>query len=317
MAESESGSAGSTGSAVPLAPIQSDVWELDFYSRPVVGLDGKKLWELIIVDTSGTFEYVDPVPNSQVNSRELRKRVEDALQVSAKPPRTIKFFRSQMMNMITIALSDISASLNIAVVPTRKTYVLYKTLRQRVTNVYPSMPGFKASLLPSKAAAPGLLSIDSFGFSMGKRLPDALRCEKFAFGNFPLIDIVEFFKTADKSTFFGESYPADSIADLDLPDATLVPGIIAFSKRAPALAGWINGIDLAYINVMLQQRVVTFECGLNNSYQFAKIKDDIKEECKQFQALKQDSAGLHFFAIQESPDAEEVDGMWLLSTETM
>jgi hypothetical protein len=51
-------------------------WELDCYSRPVVGDDGKKLWELLICDTLGKYKRVEVMPSNMVNSRELRKLVE-------------------------------------------------------------------------------------------------------------------------------------------------------------------------------------------------------------------------------------------------
>lgn len=54
----------------------SQEWELDCYSRPVVGEDGKKLWELLICDSLGEFRAVETMPSNMVNSRELRKLVE-------------------------------------------------------------------------------------------------------------------------------------------------------------------------------------------------------------------------------------------------
>eukprot|EP00952_Eustigmatos_sp_NYUAD-ZCMA_P014164 55507-Eustigmatos_ZCMA.PRE.1 len=51
-------------------------WELDCYSRPVVGDDGKKLWELLICDSLGDYRRVETMPSNMVNSRELRKLVE-------------------------------------------------------------------------------------------------------------------------------------------------------------------------------------------------------------------------------------------------
>jgi hypothetical protein len=54
----------------------SQEWELDCYSRPVVGEDGKKLWELLICDSLGEFKAVETMPSNMVNSRELRKLVE-------------------------------------------------------------------------------------------------------------------------------------------------------------------------------------------------------------------------------------------------
>lgn len=291
--------------AVPLAPPVSDIWELDFYSRPVVGLDGKKLWELIITDTSGSFEYIEAVPNTMVNSRELRKRIEAAMKTATRMPTTIRFFRSQMFNMIQIALSELDVTVN----PSRKTYALYKLIKQRETSVYANMPGYKPSAATSLSSpSASISSFASFDFSMAKPLPDALRCEKFAFGNFPLGQLEQFFDEANPTDFCGDQCPIDD----DLEPDQIVPGLVVFSRRAKALAAWINGIELAYIKAMTEQREVVLECGLNTVYRFAQIDDTLKGDVRKFESLKANGRGLHFLAVQESADSEEVEGMWLL-----
>lgn len=291
----------------PLAPPTSDVWELDFYSRPVVGIDGKKLWELIIVDETGTFEYVESVPNTLVNSRELRRRIEEAISMSPNKPRTIRYFRSQMTNMIEIALRDV----DVTVSPSRKTYALYRILKQRDATVYSSMPGYKPSLVSSITVSSSSSSSSQFSglnLSMSKRLPDALRCERFAFGNFPLAQLEQFFNDADPSDYYGDRCPVDD----DMSDNITVPGLIVFSRRASTLAAWLNGIELVFIRTLMEKREVALECGLNTVYRFAKITDDLKEDVRNFQKLKTAAKGLHFLAVQESPESEEVEGMWLL-----
>lgn len=286
---------------IPLAPPTSDIWELDFYSRPVVGLDGKKLWELIITDATGNFEFVEAVPNTMVNSRELRKRIQSAIDSAPRKPTTVRFFRQQMLNMIQIALSEI----DVTVLPSRKTYALYKLLKQRETKVYRNMPGYKKSLEQTASVS----AFTPINFTLAKRLPDALRCEQFAFGNFPLAQLEQFFREADPSDFFGNC----CLVDEDLSGDTLIPGLIVFSKRAPALSAWISGADLAFIKVMSERREVVLECGLNSVYRFAQILDGLKEDVRTFQKLKEASSGLHFLAVQKSADSEEIDGMWVMS----
>ena len=78
----------------------SQDWELDCYSRPVVGVGGKKLWEVLLTDSSGSFRYRKTLPSNQVNSKELRKTVEELMddpRISTKPS-TIRFFRGAMFN---------------------------------------------------------------------------------------------------------------------------------------------------------------------------------------------------------------------------
>ena len=74
-------------------------WELDCYSRPVL-LDGKKLWEVLITDSSNSFRYSKVLPSNAVNSRELRKVVEDVIEKADVKPNTIRFFRGAMFNMV-------------------------------------------------------------------------------------------------------------------------------------------------------------------------------------------------------------------------
>ncbi|MFN7860657.1 MAG: Tab2/Atab2 family RNA-binding protein, partial [Pseudanabaena sp.] len=36
----------------------SNIWELDFYSRPLLDANNKKIWELLICDRERQFEWV-------------------------------------------------------------------------------------------------------------------------------------------------------------------------------------------------------------------------------------------------------------------
>lgn len=286
------------GRAVPLAPQISDIWELDFYSRPVIGMDGKKLWELIITDTTGAFEHVEAIPNSLVNSRDLRKRISAVIEDAPTRPTTIRFFRMQMRNMISIALAD----LGVQVRPSRRTYALQQAVRYREVNVYPSMPGFQPSLLAQPAS---FLGPD---IALTQRLPDALRCDSFAFARFPLAQLKAFFSDSDPRDYFGEM----CLVGPDVPSDALIPGLVIRASRAPAVAGWMSGVELAAVQARLNKQDIIFECGLDTMYKFGAITKDIRDEAKSFQAAKQDVEGLHFLAIQKSEDSDDIDGLWLL-----
>lgn len=289
-------------SAIPYAPVGDTTWELDFYSRPVVGADGKKLWELVITDASGAFEHVEVIPNSLVNSRELRARVQAVIDDAPIKPLVVRFFRTQMLNMITIALSGIDVQAR----PSRRTYALFQLIKERERNVYPKMPGYKESLAQQPAT---FLGVD---LSMSERLPDALRCDKFAFASLPLSQLEEFFEGADPNDFFGDA----CLIDEEIPKDAMVPGMIVFSKRSKAIAGWMSGLELAFIKAILSKQELTLECGLTTRYLFAGIDDTIKAEARAFQKGKEAVGGLHFLAVQKSEDTDDVDGFWLL-TEAM
>jgi hypothetical protein len=112
-------------------------WELDCYSRPVVGPGGKKLWEVMITDATGSFRFLKTLPSNMVNSKELRKTVEDLMEEADVKPNTIRFFRGAMFNMINIAMSD----LDVVGKPSRCTYAIAQWLEERHRDVYPKMEG--------------------------------------------------------------------------------------------------------------------------------------------------------------------------------
>ena len=116
----------------------SNDWELDCYSRPVVVAGGKKLWEVLITDSTASFRFIKTLPSNQVNSKELRKTVEELMENDKLPkPSTIRFFRGAMFNMINIALAD----LDVVARPSRCTYAVAQWLEERHRNVYPTMEG--------------------------------------------------------------------------------------------------------------------------------------------------------------------------------
>lgn len=122
----------------------SNEWELDVYSRPVVSPEGKKLWELLICDSTGNFRHVSPIPSNMVNSREVRKIIQGVIEEAPESsrPKVVRFFRNAMFNMIDIALREVE----VAVRPCRTTYAMYQWLEEREREVYPKMQGFKANM---------------------------------------------------------------------------------------------------------------------------------------------------------------------------
>lgn len=50
---------------------QSQVWELDFCSRPILDERGKKRWELLVCSPNRDFEYSAYFPNNKINSTQV------------------------------------------------------------------------------------------------------------------------------------------------------------------------------------------------------------------------------------------------------
>lgn len=276
----------------PVAPKPSDTWELDFYSRPVVGADGKRLWELIVTDSSGVMEVVEPVPNAMVNSRELRKRFQQIVEESSVKPRTVRYFRSQMTNMIRIALEEFG----VVIRPSRRTYSLFTILEDRELNVYPKMPGFKPGMRMDAALS---------SIKVPEKLPDALMGEKYSFA---FVKLEELLAGEEEPIPFRELCPIDSSIR---PEDT-IPGLVIFSRRAKGIAAWMSGIELASVSPNLPRRELVIECGLNTQYLFAKLNDERRAEAKAFVQAREDMKGLHFLVVQNIGDNDDVSGFWLL-----
>ena len=77
------------------------IWELDFYSRPILDERQKKLWELLICQspigindaTDSLYRYSEFTNSQQVNSIWLGRAIEKAIAQAPEPPEKIRFFR--------------------------------------------------------------------------------------------------------------------------------------------------------------------------------------------------------------------------------
>ena len=282
-----------TASTVALKPCEE--WELDFYSRPVQGADGKKLWELLVTDRTGSFRHVESVPSNCVNSGELRLRVQRLINEAALRPTTIRFFRVQMKNMITIALSELPG---VTAKASRITYTLYDWLHEREASVYPAMPGYRK---PRPEVVPLKIPV---------KLPEQLRGEQYAVATLPFAEFAEGGSISDDNIGFGSLCPLPSIP---ISPDVMVPGIVIFSRRSRAIAAWLTGIDLAFVVGSLESREFLLEVGLDTQYLLARMRTGFQvTEAEAFEANKRMTRGLHFLSVQPGPEAEQPDGFWLL-----
>ena len=271
-----------------------DEWEIDCYSRPVLGEDGRKLWEVLITDTSGNFKYIKSLPSNLVNSRNLRKVVEEIIDISPVRPKVVRFFRNQMFNMITIALS----TLDIEVKPSRRTHSLFMWLNDREKNVYPSMSGYNPQLRQQ--------TILDYDVSQPDRLPDVLKAESYAFVALPA------------ETFWNGEVNSENINRgklcpiVDLPKTGWIHGITLFSKRSDSVAAWMSGLEIAFLRADLISRELILETDINTQFIVAPLLDAQKKEAQIFEKGKAEANGYHFISVQSAPDAEDVQGFWLL-----
>lgn len=280
------------------------IWELDFYSRPILDENQKKLWEVLICESpldinlspETLFQYASWCPNQQVNSIWLGQALSDAIAKAQQPPTKIRFFRRQMNNMITKACNE----LNIPAQPSRRTYALERWLKQRIEDVYPNQPGYD----PTAAAS----SFVRYQSPIPKPLPDALQGQKWAVVS---LQAAAFEEMNEWEIDFGEAFP---VSIMDIAPETPIPGLIIFSQRAKPLAAWMSGLELSFVRLDTtdDKPKLLLETGANDSWILANLtKSQILAEAKGFEEAKQKANLVHFLAVQSSPTSEQFAGFWL------
>ncbi len=278
------------------------IWELDFYSRPILDEREKKKWEVLICESplnvgdkaESLFRYSQFCPSTTVNSLWLAGAIKDAIASAPKPPEKIRFFRRQMANMITKACEE----LDIPVASSRRTLALSLWLEERMQDVYPSEPGYQPVVSQSVQFVP----------ETPVALPDALIGEKWAFVSLP---IAAFDEMSEWDIGFGEAF---GLPMTRLAPETQIPGLIIYSSRATALAGWMSGLELAFLKFDTRElpRLV-LDTGANDRWIIANLRDAATEkEAKGFEAAKKQAKQVHFLAIQSNPQSESFAGFWLL-----
>lgn len=280
------------------------IWEIDFYSRPILDENQKKIWEVLVCESpvdiqtkpDALFRYAKFCPSTQVNSGWLRTALEEAIAASEEPPLKFRFFRRQMNNMITKACQD----LGIPAQASRRTLAVYQWLQQRMQDVYPMQPGYQSAATPSvRMEVPD-----------PQRLPDALIGQQWAFVT---LEASAFAEMQEWDIGFSEAFPLEMAG---VNPQTKIPGLIIFSPRSVPLAGWMSGLELAYIKFDTTTANVPrllLATGATESWILANIKDlKTQTEAQGFEASKQQANGVHFLAVQSSPQAESFAGFWLL-----
>lgn len=278
------------------------IWELDFYSRPILDENQKKVWEVLVCESpsdnrtkiDSLFRFAKYCPSSQVNSVWLGTALEEAISKAGVAPRRIRFFRRQMNNMITKACKD----LGIPAEPSRRTLLLNQWLQQRMDQVYPQEPGYQAGTNPS-------VNLEK---SLPQRLPDALEGKQWKFVTLLAADFTEMHEW---DIGFSEAFPLE-IAQVS-PE-TPIPGVLIYSPRALPIAGWLSGLELAWLKFDSSQGArLLLQTGATESWILANIKNpQTLAEANGFEQAKQKANGVHFIAVQSNPQEESFAGFWLL-----
>ncbi|CAA3029885.1 TAB2 homolog, chloroplastic [Olea europaea subsp. europaea] len=324
-------------------PLGITDWEVDFCSRPILDIRGKKIWELVVCDDSLSLQYTKYFPNNVINSVTLKDAMVSICDELGVPlPDKIRFFRSQMQTIISRACKE----LGIKSIPSKRCLSLLLWLEERYETVYTRHPGFQKGSKP-------LLALDN-PFPM--ELPENLYGEKWAFVQLPFSAVQEELSYLD--TRFGATLDLDLLG-IEVDDKTLIPGLAVATSRAKPLAGkfsficsrvihvcahalawiqhlprlifdqrfsfsikhlgmhcsaWMNGLEVCSIEADVAKASLILSVGISTRYIYATYKKtpDTTVEAEAWEAAKKACGGLHFLAIQDDLDSDDCVGFWLL-----
>ncbi|KAL3518823.1 hypothetical protein ACH5RR_021412 [Cinchona calisaya] len=275
-------------------------WELDFCSRPILDIRGKKIWELVVCDNSLSLQYTKYFPNNVINSVTLKNALASICDELGLPlPDKVRFFRSQMQTIITRACNE----LGIKPITSKRCLSLLLWLEERYETVYTCHPGFQKG-------AKSLLALDN-PFPM--ELPENLYGEKWAFVQLPFSAIKEEVSSLKTRYAFGAGLDLDLLG-IEVDDNILIPGLAVATSRAIPLAAWMNGLEVCSVEADFARASLILSVGISTRYVYATYKKTpvTITEAEAWEAAKKACGGLHFLAIQEDLDSEDCAGFWLL-----
>ncbi|BAQ63538.1 Tab2/Atab2 family RNA-binding protein [Geminocystis sp. NIES-3709] len=283
------------------------IWELDFYSRPILDDNNKKLWEILIcespisidTDVNSLFRYSQFCSNNEVNSITLQKAIDTAIEKSGETPSKIRFFRRQMNNMI-IKGCELAG---VPVFSSRHTYALNKWLEERNQDFYPQQSGYDEKSAQSTSV--------QYPQNNPINLPDAVKGDKKDKWALVSLSAEDFAEMKEWDIGFAEAFPLSMI---NIQPHTLIPGLIIFSQRALPLAGWMSGLELGYLRLDKGNfPKICLETGVSDSWILANLTDKATlAEGEGFEKAKKQASGVHFLGVQSSPESESFAGFWLL-----
>ncbi|MFS8119053.1 MAG: Tab2/Atab2 family RNA-binding protein, partial [Microcoleus sp.] len=259
------------------------IWQADFYRRPLRDEAGKPLWELLICDAARSFEFSAFCSQSQANSTWVAQQLQQQIQIYKKPDR-LQVFRPQSLGLIEAA----GKVLGIKVEATRRTSAL-KLLLQSRAKEYPIMPNYTGETYSP-------IALDT---PPPVPLPENLWGDGWRFASLPAGDITEFFT--------GRPLPILEMPELLLPlnlglaSTVPVPGVVIDGGRqSMRLARWLQDAKPVALNYIAgAPDGLILEAGLADRWVVATFEDsEVKAAAEIYQQRKQSSQGLHFLLVQ-------------------
>ncbi len=280
---------------------QSD-WELDFYSRPIIEINGKKRWEVIITSTRNfktedIFIWNKICPASEVNAVWLTNALSEALKEAHKKgwakPSKIRFWRSSMKSIIKKSLEAIG----IEALVSRRTYDLIDRIEFLEKEIYPKEKGYVRGVL-----AP---TFSSRTDEEPQPLPEAVRGDSLTISEISVGEL----KTAQNWPIeFGDIFPIQE----SLNNNKSVPGLRLFSKdRSLGLAAWFSSLEP--VKLIMNKNQLILEASESDRWLVTDLPEkDALQLTEKFKENKNNNYGYQFISIQSTPFVEKFAGFWIL-----
>ncbi|MGB3534626.1 MAG: Tab2/Atab2 family RNA-binding protein [Microcoleaceae cyanobacterium] len=274
------------------------IWQADFYRRPLQTEDSQPLWELLICNIRRQLEYVAYCPQSEVNAQWLIQQLQQATQT--EKPDVILVFRPQCLSLLQTA----AAALDISVQPSRRTPVIKQWLQER-SQLYPQLAGYTAEAYnpvkvdgPPPVPLPENLWGEVWQFAT---LEAGVLINAFAQYPIPVLDIPE----------------ALQPLNLGLASAVPISGVVINGGRqSMQLARWLqNAAPVALSYIPGDPDGLILEAGLADRFVVATFNDaEVSAAAQRFETRKQLAKGLHFLLIQPDDSGMTYTGFWLLQS---
>jgi RNA-binding protein Tab2/Atab2 len=271
------------------------IWQADFYRRPWRDDSGQILWELLICDRTGSFQYEALCPQASANVAWLVEQLQLAAQSGL--PEKIQVFRPQSLSLITAA----GQQLGITVEATRRTGALKQWLQARIPQYSANGELYNPLALDKPPPVP---------------LPENLWGDRWRFASLPAGDLVAAFK--DRPLPILDMPESLLPLNLGLASTIAVPGVVIYGGRqSMQLARWLQKAQPVALNYVPGELAgLVLEAGLADRWVVATFADnEVVASAQAYAQRQQQSQGLHFLLVQPDDSGMTYTGFWLLRAE--
>ncbi|MGK7918973.1 MAG: Tab2/Atab2 family RNA-binding protein [Trichodesmium sp.] len=274
----------------------TNIWQVDYYRRPLKDKQGQQLWELLICTPTRSLEFIAMCPQSEVNANWVVAQLEKVGQDQDLPD-TIQVFRPQCLGLIETA----AQILGLKVEATRRITALKEWLLERAQQ-YQEMETYTGEFyepLVLDAPPPVPLAENLWG-------------DRWRFATLPAVNIEDIIE-----------YPMPILSapkfllplNLGLSSTTLIPGVVIDGGRqSMMLARWLETTKpylLRYIPGDPDGLIL--EAGLVDRWVVTTFSDpEMSGAAQSYEQRKQQSQGLHFLLVQPDDSGMTYTGFWLL-----